>query len=67
MNYEPPKEPGIYWAKSFGYKWLNLIVSVSGDAPFLIITVYDMGEDRILKKAPSNFIEEWGPEIKRPQ
>lgn len=58
-----PEHAGWYWARERGYTHYNLLVRVTGVAPFFhteCVDVYCMVET-------SNNISEWGPEVIIPE
>ena len=59
-----PQERGLYWGKTVGYEWWNLIVTVRGEAPMLYISsIFDRyREDTIPNPRPSH-IDVWGDMI----
>jgi hypothetical protein len=57
-----PTKAGVYWAKGGTCQWHNLIVSITGDAPFLKI-------DKVMNLMPLSMdsdVTTWGPEIQSP-
>jgi len=61
-----PTKSGLYWARTHGYKWFNLIAEISGEAPFLSIATYDLMHKTFSHDVPSSAIVEWGPDISKP-
>ena len=62
-----PTKSGLYWARTHGYNWFNLIAEVSGDAPFLSIATYDLHRKTHMHDALPSAIVEWGPDISKPE
>lgn len=59
-----PDHAGLYWARTRRCKWWNLIVTVSGEIPYLEISfVWNFMDDEQGKPA---HIHEFGPEIVEP-
>jgi hypothetical protein len=60
-----PSEPGLYWARSRGYRWWNLIVRVGGEPPYLSIVAIRDSVD--LQPENADKIYTFGDEIKPPE
>lgn len=63
-----PTENGIYWARTRGFQWWNLIVAVSGIPPFLQTTaVWKWAEaSLVINMRLLHEIHEFGPKIDYP-
>ena len=58
-----PNKSGFYLARSMGFDWWNMVVDISGDAPFLKVKVYDRASDSMYKSLTLADVYEFGPEI----
>lgn len=61
----PNYEPGFYWAKTKDYQWWNLIIWITGTAPFLRVAVWDYHGSFAQTDVDVERIE-IGPRIERP-
>lgn len=60
-----PDKPGLYWARSWRCEWWNLVVQVTGEAPYLKINnVWSLSDDRWVR---DDVIGMFGPGIYEPE
>lgn len=61
-----PIEAGLYFVKTKNYKYFNGIAEVTGESPFLKITLYDRANQILAKEYPYYNITEWSNKIIEP-
>lgn len=60
-----PDGPCIVWARTSGMAWWNLIVRVSGDAPFMRMDAFDLRDDTAHRDIKLHEIQEFGAVISK--
>ena len=58
-----PDKKGIFWAKSHGYNWWNLIIVVYGESPYFRVDIWDYVGGTLVQEAQLSDIDEVGPKI----
>lgn len=58
-----PQSVGLYWGRTRGCRWWNLLVMVRGDVPFFRLDILDAKEDKFYKDLSPYYVEEFGPKI----
>lgn len=58
-----PSGPGIFWARTKGYHWWNLIAHVYGDVPFLKVDLWSVMDCTATEDASIMDIVEFGDMI----
>ena len=66
ITYSMPTKEGLFLASSDCCGWFNLIVRVSGEAPFLKMDAWDRGNDELILNFRVRRTDRWGPEIEVP-
>ena len=64
-----PQETGFYWARTESrFNWYNLIVKVSGDAPFFTMTGWLLSAlNDVVGSIALHQIHDFGPRISEPE
>lgn len=58
-----PQREGIFWGRKAREPYFDMIVHISGTAPFLKVDIFHLFERRLHKDADIGIVVEWGPEI----
>ena len=58
-----PSKIGWYWGRTGGSVSWNLLLEISGVAPYFVISGYMLGQCADKRHFLPNVVEEWGPEI----